>query len=197
MRYGAWRGKWRRTQLVEIPKGLVGHYERCAFCSPLEMQTECCRERPTVISSNTPGKPVGLSIVQLRDVDDRIVHQTTSHSPRCIRLTLNLFEPQRWFGRWIGRSEVRDHMYKARMMDSEQNPRLFIVNESVYISIHLHDNAALVEHSKSVHNRTSLSNVVSDRQASLAGSCTRRHDELWERDPRRKGFRRCDDEEEP
>jgi hypothetical protein len=83
------------------------------------------------------------------------------------------------------------------MMDSEQYARIFILDKSVYITIHLHHNAAVVEHSDSVHNRTPLSDVVSNRQTGLTGRGTRRHHELWERDPRSKGFRRRDNEEEP
>jgi hypothetical protein len=175
----------------------VGHYECSAFCPPLEMQTECCRQRPAVVSSNTPGEPVGLSIVQIRDVNDCIVDQTTPHSPRCIWLTLNLFEPQRWFRRWIGRAEVGDHVHETRMMDSEQYARIFILDESVHITIHLHHNAAVVEHSESVHNCTTLTDVVSNRQASLTGRGARRHHKLWARNPRRQRFRRRHNEEEP
>src|SRR5438552_1747809 len=116
------------------------------------MQTERCREGPAVISSNTPGQPVGLSIVQIRNVNDRIVDQTTPHSPRCIRFTLHLFEPQGWFRGWIRRTEIGDHVNETRMMDSEQYTHVFILDESIHITIHLHHNTAVVKHSESVHN---------------------------------------------
>jgi hypothetical protein len=88
-------------------------------------------------------------------------------------------------------------MYKARMMDSEQYPRVFILNKSVYITIHLHHDTAVVEHSEGVHNRSPLGNIVINGQTCLTGRRPCGHDELWEGDPRRKRFRRCDNEEEP
>jgi hypothetical protein len=122
----------------------VGHHKRCPFCSSLETQSECCGERSAVIPSNTPGEPVVLNIIEVNDVDHRIIYETTPHSARRIRLALDLFKPQCRFDRWIGWAEVGDHMREARVVDGEQYGSIFVLDESLYVAIHLHYHASVV-----------------------------------------------------
>jgi hypothetical protein len=78
---------------VEVPKCLGRDDERCPFCTALQTQSECCGEWPAIISPEPAGEPVGLSIIEVPDMDHRIVNKATPHPARRVRLSLDLFEP--------------------------------------------------------------------------------------------------------
>jgi hypothetical protein len=131
---------------MEISEGVVWHHERCALGAPLETQSKGGRERCAVITANAAGEPICLRIIEVRDMYQDIIHESAPHASRWVWFTLDLLEPRFRLSRGIGRTEVRDDVSQARVVDGEQDLRLFIVDEGFEVTVRLHHDTAFVEH---------------------------------------------------
>jgi hypothetical protein len=83
------------------------------------------------------------------------------------------------------------------VVDSEQDGRIFILNEAFDVPFHLLDDAPVVEHAQCAHNRAPFGEVVPHRQSCLGSRRARGNYQLREGKPRSNRLCPSDNQEEP
>ena len=126
-------------------------------------------------------------------MNHRIVYEATPHPPRCIRLSLDLFEPYCRVLYWVSRSEMGDHVCETGVINSKQYRRIFILDESINVAVHLRYDAPVIEHAQRPHDRSALGDIMRNRQPCFGGRGARRSYELSKSDPRSDRLCSCDD----
>jgi hypothetical protein len=85
------RRERNRPEFVRMTKSVVRHHKCCAFGPSLKMQTECGGEWRAIVPTDTTGKPVRLSVIEVDCVHNGVIDEAPSHPTCCVTLPLDLF----------------------------------------------------------------------------------------------------------